>query len=105
MPHPGVDVRPVVVRYKDGEKSKTGVVRFRCPTCLHTVSSHQKQAGKNRSLLPWFERYILQGLTYTTLSQWKRESIQSLEGKFHTLLTQSPPPLHLPPQNDDESYL
>jgi len=95
----------VVVRYNGGEKSKRGLLRYRCPRCKETISFSKKKTWKKKSFLYWFEKYILGGVTYDVLSQWSHYSIQTLETSFHQLLSQNPPPLVLPDFLEEESYL
>lgn len=98
-------VRPVVVNYYSGEKSKTGTRRYYCPRCQKTVSSYQKKTGKKKSLIFWLEKYILGGVTYEVLSSWSKLSIQALCTRFHTLLLQNPPSLKISELQTEEAYL
>lgn len=96
---------PVVVNFYGGEKSKTGTRRFYCPSCRKSYSSYQKKSGKAKSILFWFEKYVLEGITYHSLCKWSGYTTQSLLFKFHHLLNQDPPPIQLSQLPTDEAYL
>ncbi len=83
----------------------TGTQRFYCPRCRKSFSSYQKKSGRRKSDLLWLEKYLLEGITYQSLSKWSGFSKQTLLFKFHQLLQQEPPlvPGSLP--QTEEAYL
>lgn len=96
---------PVVVNFLAGEKNKSGTVRYFCSSCKKTCTASQRKVAQKRSLLHWFERYVLYGNTYETIGSWSGYSIRILEEKFHHFLSESPPGLSFPQLKVDEAYL
>lgn len=73
--------------------------------CRKTYSKSKNKTWKRKIGLGWFEKYVLNGINYTSLSSWSKYSLSWLIRLFHNLLDQSPPQLTIPEISDDESYL
>lgn len=88
-----------------GEKNHSGTTRYYCPSCKKTFTALQKKRAKRKSFFFFFEKYVLFGISYAILSQWKGCSVRVLESKFHQFLQESPPLLKINQSPDRESYL
>lgn len=83
----------------------SGTVRYRCVSCKKTFIGSQKRQGKRFSFLLLFEQYLLDGITYSTLSRWSHLSLSTLRRGFEMLLCEDPPKLISVQDPSDESYL